>query len=61
MRSIRKIRESTRGSFHSEAYAQWLHREGKSANFDTWMEFMSYANNRKKRARALIVINGGLK
>lgn len=60
MKSIKSIRSSVKNYREPEAYAQYLYRENKPANADTYFEFRSACNGKKKISRPLQVISGGL-
>ncbi len=62
MKSIKTLRYSTREKHSfSEAYAQYLFRTNQTVNADSWINFMGAHNNRRKIAKPLRVIQGGLK
>lgn len=57
MRSIRKLLEKYPEP--KEAYAQYLFRENKKPNGETWLDFKGACHTRKKVLRPLYVIKGG--
>jgi hypothetical protein len=61
MKSLKVLRAAVYTYRYPEAYAQYLFRTNQRPNTDSWFNFICEYNNRKKIARPLTLIQGGLK
>lgn len=61
MKSLRVLRAAVYAYPYSEAYAQYLFRTNQRPNDDSRFNFLCEHNRRRKIARPLTIIQGGLK
>ena len=61
MKSLKALRTAVCAHRYSEAYVQYLFRTNKLPNDNSQFDFICERNARRKIARPLILIQGGLK